>query len=242
MFRPRTLMAAAAAALTAAAAVAAVQAATKPVWATPDRFWFRVTVPGGYEWWSVDAEHGVRERLFDHRRLAIELSAQSKEDYTALSLPFAEPDADFVVKYDGVQAALEQGLAIEFNIAGDRWRCELHGEWDWARNPPSDYYCAKKDDTEPVIPSSDRVISPDGKWEAMIEKDNVAVRPVGGATKALSTDGTSTTPYHLGSLRWSSDSRRLSGYRVSNDVWRLPPTANNVKKLVSRMEWMVGFE
>jgi len=78
-------------ALTDGAAGMAMQHATPPEWTTPDKFWFRVTVPGGHEWWTVDAAHGVRERLFDHRRLAIELSAQAKEEFGPLTLPFAEP-------------------------------------------------------------------------------------------------------------------------------------------------------
>src|SRR5688572_16725987 len=183
-----------------------VQESPAPVWATPDRFWFRIFVPGGNEWWLVDARNGVRERLFDHRRLAAEVTAQSKQDYTPLTLPFADPAAAFVVKYDGENNALKDGLAIEFTLADERWRCELNGEWDWAKK--SDYYCAALEDDAATTPASaGPVQSPDGKWEAAIQNNNVTVRQAGGATRALSTDGTPAAPYHLGSLRWSADSR-----------------------------------
>jgi hypothetical protein len=221
-------------------AVASQSQTPSPIWSSPDTFWFRVSVPGGNEWWSVDAKHVVRERLFDHRRLAIELNAQAKQEYDPLTLPFAEPGAQFVVKYDGVQAALEQGLAIEFNIGGEHWRCELHGEWDWARTPPSDYYCAKKDEAAAVAPLSDRVLSPDGKWEAIVQGNNVGVRTVGGTVRMLATDGTLDAPYHLGSISWSDDSRTLSAYRVHQDVWRAPITAGSVRSSITRREWTVG--
>jgi hypothetical protein len=249
MLRQRSAFIVLTIALSAIAAASQAPQTTSPIWSTPDTFWFRVSVPGGpdaaggrggNEWWSVDAKHGVRERLFDHRRLAIELSAKAKQEYGPLTLPFAEPDAQFVVKYDGVQAALEQGLAIEFNIGDEHWRCELHGEWDWARTPPSDYYCEEKDEAQPVVPSSDRVPSPDGKWEAIVQSNNVGVRSAGGAVRMLSTDGTADNSYHLGSLLWSDDSRSLSGYRVSQDVWRAPHVAGNVKTSISRREWTVG--
>ena len=226
--------------LTANGAASQAPQTTSPIWSTSDTFWFRVPVPGGNEWWSVDAKHGARDRLFDHRRLAIELSAQTKVEYGPLTLPFAEPDARFVVLYDGVQAALEHGLAIEFNLADKHWRCELHGEWDWARTPPSDYYCAEKEEAAPVTPSIDRVASPDGKWEAFIQGHNVGVRPTGGAVRMLSTDGTADSPYHSGSISWSTDSHMLSAYRVSQDVWRAPLSAGSVRTSITRQEWTVG--
>ena len=227
-------------ALVAALSAAGAQETTTPVWSAPDRFWFRVAVPEGNEWWTVDARHGARERLFDHRRLAIELSEQSKRTYTSLTLPFADPASGFVVKYDGSNAALQEGaLAIEFSLDDERWRCELQGEWDWGRNPPSDYYCAAIEGPAAPAAGAGPVRSPDAKWEALISSNNVAVRPSGGAVRLLSTDGTPAAPYHLGSLRWSGDSRTLRGYRVHSDAWRSAPTAGNIKALVSVHDWTV---
>ena len=159
----------------------------------------------------------------------------------ALTLPFADPASGFIVKYDGSNAALQEGaLAIEFSLDDERWRCELQGEWDWGRTPPSDYYCASTE--EPAAPASGAgpVRSPDGKWEALIQNNNVAVRQSGGAVRMLSADGTPAAPYHLGSLRWSGDSRTLSGYRVHSDAWRSAPSAGSVKTLISTQEWVVA--
>jgi hypothetical protein len=227
--------------LVAAIAGAGAQETTAPVWSTPDRFWFRVPVPGGNEWWTVDARTGARERLFDHRRLALELGEQSKRTYSALTLPFADPASGFIVKYDGSNAALQEGaLAIEFSLADERWRCELQGEWDWQRTPPGDYSCASTEEPATPAPGAVPVRSPDGKWEALIQNNNVAVRQSGGAVRMLSADGTPAAPYHLGSLRWSGDSRRLAGHRVHSDAWRSPASAGSVKTLIGTQEWVVA--
>ena len=222
------------------AAGAGAQETTTPVWSTPDRFWFRLPAPGGNEWWTVDARSGARERLFDHQRLAIELSEQSKRAYTPLTLPFADPASEFVVKYDGSNAALQEGaLAIEFSFDDERWRCELQGEWDWGRKPPSDYYCAPAEGAAAPASGAGPVRSPDGKWEAFISNSNVAVRPSGGAVRMLSADGTPAAPYHLGSLRWSRDSRTISGYRMHSDAWRSPSSVDNIKTLITVRDWAV---
>ena len=216
-----------------------VQDATPPVWATPDRFWFSVPVAGGRTWWIVDARTGVRDRLFDHGRLAIEINAQSGADFTALTLPFADPATGFAVKFDGRNNALDDGLALEFTLDDERWRCELNGEWDWGKK--SDYYCEKPDDGTAPAPAQTRpVVSPDGRWEASVQNNNVAVRQTDGRTQLLSKDGTDTAPYHLGSLRWSADSRTLAGYRVNVDAWRSAQSAGSVKTLVQRQEWKMG--
>ncbi len=70
---------------------------TAPVWAKPDHFWFRKAMAGGHVYLAVDALHGVREPLFDHQRLAIELTLRTGSEYTPLTLPFADPAAQFVV-------------------------------------------------------------------------------------------------------------------------------------------------
>src|SRR5688500_19010733 len=98
-------------------------AASPTVWARPDHVWFRRSVPGGNVWLTVDAQHGVKEPLFDHQRLAIELSLRTGREYAPLTLPFADPAMRFVVKYDGSNAYIQEGaLAIEFIHNQQLWR------------------------------------------------------------------------------------------------------------------------
>ena len=215
-----------------------------PVWAKPDAFWYSKPVPGGNVWINVDAEHGVKEPLFDHQRLAIELTLRTGVDYTPLTLPFADPAAWFVVKYDGSNAYIQEGaMAVEFVHGGQQWRCDLQIKWDWNRVPPTDYEClprrpASAAAAEAVGPESRP--SPDGRRIAFVEAGNVAIRPAaGGASTRLSTDGTTASAYDPGSIRWSADSASLSAYRVSAEVWNSRSLAGNVKTLIARAQWDV---
>lgn len=220
------------------------------VWAKPDLFWYRKAVPGGNLWLKVDTEHGVKEPLFDHQRLAIELTIRTGIEYTPLTLPFADPAMQFVVKYDGSNAYIQEGaMAVEFIHAGHFWRCDLQIKWDWNRVPPTDYECLSRRPAPPgyVIPGSDfsaqraPVVSPDGRWEAFVQEHNVVVRPAatGGAAIRLSEDGAADDAYSPGSIRWSKDSRTVSAYRVHSRVWLSESVNANVKGEVTKREWAI---
>ncbi|HJR61933.1 MAG TPA: hypothetical protein VJ813_21175 [Vicinamibacterales bacterium] len=225
---------------------AAAAQATAPVWPKPDLFWYRKAVEGGNLWLKVDAQHGVKEPLFDHQRLAIELTIRTGLEYTPLTLPFADPAAQFVVKYDGSNAYIQEGaMAIEFVHGGQQWRCDLQIKWDWNRVPPTDYECLPRRPANPAAPvaASDSVrrVSPDRRWEAFIQAHNVAIRPsAGGAPTLLSRDGSPSAPYQAGSIVWSADSQTLSAYRVSADAWSSEGVSGNVKKHVVRGQWEVA--
>lgn len=218
-----------------------------PTWAKPDAFWYRKAVTGGHVWLTVDAEMGVRQPLFDHKRLAIELSQKSGFEFTDLTLPFVDPAARFVVKYDGSSVPVPHGLlAIEFVLADAAWRCELQAEWDWGRDPPSDYECTKQDGPVSAAPTATASVaarvSPDRKWEAFVQDGNVMIRPAGAGTAgvALSKDGTSMRPYSTGSLRWSSDSKSVSAHRVDPAVWQSNAQSGDVKTLIAKGTWSVS--
>ena len=215
-------------------------------WAKPDHFWYRKTVPGGHVWLTVDAAHAVREPLFDHQRLAIELNLRSGNEFTPLTLPFADPASRFVVKYDGSNAYIQEGaMAIEFVLDGQYWRCELQVKWDWNKVPPTDYECLPRRSAAAAPPLPDAagaMRSPDGKWEALVQQDNVIVRPAGSdaAGKPLSTDGTSVSAYQAGSIRWSADSQSVSAWRVDQRVWQSNSVTGTVKNLVAKETWRVA--
>jgi hypothetical protein len=59
-------------------------------------------------------------------------------------------------------------------------------------------------------------VSPDGKWEAVINNFNVAITQVGTATTTrISTDGSEGNAYELSSIVWSPDSKKIAAYRVT---------------------------
>src|SRR5439155_16988275 len=67
----------------------------------------------------------------------------------------------------------------------------------------------------PAEASSSFKISPDEKWEALIQNYNVFIRPKGKPdVTPLSLDGSEGNYYTLQSIVWSPDSRHLAAYRV----------------------------
>jgi hypothetical protein len=223
----------------------AAQTSTAPVWAKPDLFWYRRSTPDGNLWLKVDAQYGVKEPLFDHQRLAIELTIRTGTEYTPLTLPFADPSMQFVVKYDGSNAYIQHGaMAIEFILSGQRWRCDLQIKWDWNRVPPTDYECLARGPATASLAPADVAMrrSPDGRWVAFIHNHNVAIRPTSGdttRTTTLSTDGTAADAWHAGSLHWSADSKSLSAYRVNSSAWNSASINATVKQFINRREWTV---
>ena len=219
---------------------AGVAPISERVWAKPDHFWWRRSVPGGNLWLTVDAKNGAKSPLFDHQRLAIELSLRSGYEFTPLTLPFADPAMRFTVKYDGSNAYIQEGaMAVEFVLDGQQWRCDLQIKWDWNKVPPTDYQCLPGGSTSSTgsTGSTGSTSSPDGMWEAFVVNDNVAVRPAGGGTvKMLTADGTPGDAYDSGSLRWSKDSRTLTAYRLKAAIWESEGVSGSVKPLITFRE------
>jgi hypothetical protein len=137
-------------------------------------------------------------------------------------------------------------MAVEFILDATHWRCELQVKWDWNKVPPTDYECLPRRPAAPgqaAIAPPSTVRSPDGKWEALIQDHNVAVRPAAttaAVAKPLSTDGIATFAYHAGSIRWSPDSRTLTAYRVDQKVWLSESITGHVKGLVAASVWTIN--
>lgn len=225
---------------------AARQDESPATWPKPDRFWYRRAMQGGNVWILVDARHGVREPLFDHQRLATELNLKSGSEFGPLTLPFADPAARFVMKYDGSNAYVQEGArAVEFVLYDFVWRCDLDNKWDWNKIPPTDYGCQTRrpvgpDDRGPLPAPPVTVPAADGRWQAFVSEHNVAVRRGDGdSVRVLSTDGTAEFPYEAGSIEWSEDGRSVAAYRVHRDVFQSPGLTGRVSDQVVRGEWAV---
>jgi dipeptidyl aminopeptidase/acylaminoacyl peptidase len=194
----------------------AVNVPDAPAWVgATRRFFYRVTRPGGFEFVMVDADTQQKRPAFDHARLAASLSKAANATYTGTRLPFQ------AFTFTGDESA------IEFTVAGARWTCGL-----------SEYACRTPDPGPPpgeirrgisgpvrgdlaqVTPRPR--LSPDGKWEAIVDNFNVAIREPGGRTvKRLSTDGSEGNYYDPASIVWSPDSTKLAAYRIRPGYRRL---------------------
>ena len=199
-----------------------VDAAEPPTWLDQgDRFWYRKSVKGGHEFVLVDATTLHKGPAFDHARLAAALATTLGTPVTAITLPFSR------------FTFADNDQAIEFTIGGNPraaqndtgrviWHCTI-----------TDYTCAKTRPRRNGAFTRQRFtfggglfgtprpelnaphVSPDGKWEAMVQNYNIYVRPTsGGDGIMLSTEGSEGDAYDPTSITWSPDSRHLAAYRV----------------------------
>ena len=171
-----------------------------------NRYVYRKTVPGGFQFVLFDAATQQKTALFDQDRMAQGLSKATGEAHTGLRLPFA------------VAHPVEDGKELEFSWEeGVVWRCRL-----------SDYVCTLQSRGHGHQPRGFGVVrdlkvpannqpkpSPDGKWEAFVQNYNIVVRPIGGASVVrLGADGSEGDFYDPDSISWSPDSQKLMAYRV----------------------------
>ncbi|WP_395397858.1 DPP IV N-terminal domain-containing protein [Novosphingobium sp. BL-8A] len=177
---------------------------------TPDggAFSYRKTVEGGFAFETYDMQTKAKSAAFDQQRLAKALGDAMGKSVDPLRLPFEQ------FSYAGDR----QTIAFEIDYAG--WTCTL-----------TDYHCAAQSDPRrprgfgvvrdlSVAADNHPRLSPDGKWEATVEDNNLVVRVAGslgaGSKEAirLSSDGTEGNFYDPETIEWSPDSRHVMIYRV----------------------------
>lgn len=161
---------------------------------------------------------------FDAPRLASALGKQSgkRVEAGALDVEGLEYSPD------------ERSMTFDWGTA--RWRCRL---MDYEVNRLVEVEPASKTKSEPAIPVdavSDSARSPDGRWEAVVHGDNLAVRErATGVLRILAYDGTPTDTYRkdvardrgvemeykapapaasLPEVVWSPDSTKLVAFRT----------------------------
>jgi dipeptidyl aminopeptidase/acylaminoacyl peptidase len=183
-------------------------AAARGTATSEDRFWYRVSVPGGAEFILVDPARATKERAFDHDKLAAALSTAANGRYTALTLPFN--DIDFTA----------DGRSIEFVAAKRRWSCDREGN-----------QCTSKGDAPPARAGfgprgagREAVTSPNGTTTAFVRDYNLWVRDVASSKETqLTTDGIKDFAYATNDagwtksdvpvVVWSPDSKRIATFR-----------------------------
>ena len=148
-------------------------------WIDDGRFYYRTSTRSGHQFVLFDVGTRQKRPAFDHQKLAAALSSATGEPHTAARLPFNT--FQFV---DGERA-------IELRVGDGTLRCSL-GDYSCERRerrtgqPRS--FGAVRDLEVPADNTPKR--SPDGRWEAFVQNDNVVVRRGGQPpVTVLSTDG-----------------------------------------------------
>lgn len=166
-------------------------------------FFYRKTVEGGFAFETVDRRTLAKSAAFDQAKVARALGAALGHPVAPLRLPFTTFDYD------------AEGSAIRFQLDETTWSCALDG-----------HACAVVADPrrprgfgvvrDLSVPADNRpALSPDGKWEALVEDHQLVLRKPGGTdTVRLSSDGSAGDFYDPETLVWSPDSRHILLYRV----------------------------
>ena len=181
----------------------------RPNWLPDDRFWYRVTVPGGAEFVLVDPARASKEPAFDHAKLAAALSSAASASYTALTLPFN----DFTLSADG--------RAIEFAAAKRRWRCDRQGEACTSLGAAAD---APRGPGGFGGPARTDVPSPDGTKTVFVRDHNLWLRELpAGRESQLTKDGIKDFAYATNDagwtrsdtpvVVWSPDSKKVATFK-----------------------------
>ena len=170
-----------------------------PHWLTDNtRFWYRKGGAGYTKAFVlVDAAHGTRQAAFDHQKLAAGLSRMTGSIYRADHLPFS------AINFT------EDGKAIEFATGDTAWQCDLT-TYDCTPAPKS----APTEQKQETAAGDEApgLSSPDGKWTAIVQNNNLFVRNGDAAPVALTTDGRGEVSYDV--LSWSPDSQSLVGLKT----------------------------
>ena len=199
-----------------------------PTWiGKTDRFWYQSLGPKGSEFIVVDAVKNTSEPAFDQQKLAESLSRASHHECKAMDLPF--DTFDFV----------EDNKAIRFDVDSTQWTCQLS---DYACKPSRMPGAAEAGgEGAPAAASSEEFEnkSPNGRWAAFVNDDNLFVRDTStGTVVQLTRDGVPGNDYAtpLPDLRllvaqgasrgedvrerpevfWSPDSSKLVTFRIDS--------------------------
>jgi dipeptidyl aminopeptidase/acylaminoacyl peptidase len=120
-----------------------------------DRFVYRRSVKGGYEFMVGDAATQQKAPAFDHVKLAASLSGAAHASYTATTLPFA----GFTFSDDE--------RAIQFVADSSSWRCTL-ADYDCARTGPAGRggRGGAGRGAGPAVADDDDAVPYEGPWDA----------------------------------------------------------------------------
>lgn len=170
-------------------------------------FWYSNQLPNkAVEYILVQAETGRKQPLFDQQKLAALLAA-------TIITPTPEAAGLQLEKL----AYNEESKTIYFNYGKQAYAYELQKDslakldslpWQSEssrpfQEPPSRWESFATDS-----------ISPDKKYSAYVQNNNVYIRSVqGGESIQYTKDGSDKQPY--GALAWSPDSRYVVGYRIT---------------------------
>lgn len=158
-------------------------ASVRPNWIDDNFFYYRNTIPEGFEFVLVDAKKKQRTRAFDHKKLALALSEAAENEYEPFNLPFQS--IDFSEKRD----------SITFTVDSTRYSYQIKKN-----------ICTKGDRT--IRADRNLILSPDGNLGAFIREHNLWIKNLTTETETqLTTDGIEDFGYGTNNAGWTKSTR-----------------------------------
>ena len=166
------------------------------------RFWYVRNTPEGRVYVITDADKKTRKELFDHQKLADNLTRLSgdtvKESRISLERLSVNPTAD-TLRF--VYNKSNRCYAVRKNILTNEGPVPA---------PEKRPHWMVVDDEKGGAP----VTSPDGRYTAYIKNDNIFVTELStGKEKQLSIDGTLNN-YYSSYIQWSPDSKKVVSCKI----------------------------
>ncbi len=185
-----------------------------PNWLPGEKFWYRVLVPQGSEFYLVDPVKGTRVAAFNQERLATAISATTGKQCTPNMLPFQT----FSYSADG--------QSISFRAENKQWVCDLQ---TYRCTPDTSKSAGQEIPSATAAVRSrqgrgNEVLSPDGTKAAFIKEYNLWIRDTRTNKQTqLTTDGEKDFGYATDNagwknsdrpvLRWSPDSKKIASFK-----------------------------
>ncbi|HWI90782.1 MAG TPA: DPP IV N-terminal domain-containing protein [Flavisolibacter sp.] len=195
----------------------------QPNWqADGESFWYRNSLRDSVlEYIYVNAAKGIRQKAFDHAKLAQAVGKATGKTYDASRLRITN-------------MVFENANLITFQMERQWWSCDLNTYVVTSASAPERF--TDNDGERRFGPGGGNrggfnqnefglmtrrarafrsdSLSPDKQWIAFIKNGNVFAKPAsGGEEIQFTTDGTIEKPY--GQLTWSPDSKNLVGYHIN---------------------------
>lgn len=165
-------------------------------------FWYVRNTPDGCLYVLTDADKKIRKELFEHKKLAENLTESLGKTVKSDSMVLAN------LQVNSTQDTLF------FNFNGKKWRYAIRKNRliNEGNIPPPEKqrHWMEVDDEKKAKP----VISPDGKYQAYIKNNNICVTDLKtGKEKQLSRDGTPGN-YYSAYIQWSPDAKKVVSARI----------------------------
>ncbi len=158
-------------------------ASVRPSWIDGNSFWYRNTIPEGYEFMLVDAKKKQRKRAFDHEKLAQALSEAAGKSYKPFKLPFQRFEFS------------ENKDSLIFTVGPVQYTYDIQNN-----------LCKKGKPRKRI--NRNVIVSPDGTLGAFIREYNLWARDLdSGKEIQLTTDGVKDFGYATNNAGWTKSNR-----------------------------------